>query len=97
MLILGFSVRGYVNLEISDLLINPDPSIIGKTSSISGIMLNSGIVPAKSVKINIVDDGPFSSSNTGIIIILSNYYYYYYCITSRYLIYYDYYCSLILF
>ena len=67
-LILGFSVRGYVNLEISDLLINPDPSIIGKTSSISGIMLNSGIVPAKSVKINIVDDGPFSSSNTGVLI-----------------------------
>ena len=58
-LAMGLTVRGFVDLKVSGIIIRPNPANPQEGLTISGIIYNGGIVQAKTVNITVLANKPF--------------------------------------
>jgi len=61
-LAMGLTVRGFVDLKVSGIIIRPTPANPREGLTISGIIYNGGIVQAKTVNITVLANKPFIKS-----------------------------------
>ncbi len=58
-LTLGLTVRGYIDLRVSGVSVRPELVAPSSTFTVSGIVYNGGIIPAKSVNVSALVAPPF--------------------------------------
>jgi len=59
---ISFLVRGWIDIKVYEVTVDPDPVLPGSEITISGNLLNRGVIPAMYANVTLVSDRPFLDS-----------------------------------
>jgi len=60
---ISFLIRGWIDMKVYEITISPDPSLRGTEITISGNLLNRGVIPAMYANVSIAPDPPIVSDS----------------------------------
>jgi len=60
---LSFLVRGWIDMTVYEVTVSPDPALPGSEITVSGNLLNRGVIPAMYTNVTMAEDQPFAKGS----------------------------------